>query len=94
MCTYRIRRNIGESNIWRNSAQQRFGGLNIGDSHACIHMPLLCKNIIGGLNIGNFIQKSPIAKVYSKIANCQSLLLANISSYTVYVYVYSITYYC
>ena len=36
--------------------------------HAYIY---LCKNIIGGLNIGDFI------------ANCQNLLLANILSYTV-----------
>ena len=25
---YRIRRNIGESNIWRNTTQSHFGGLN------------------------------------------------------------------
>ena len=30
--------------------------------HVCIYP---CKNIIGGLNIGDFIQKSLIAKVYS-----------------------------
>ena len=30
--------------------------------HAYIY---LCKNIIGGLNIGDFIQKSLITKVYS-----------------------------
>ena len=41
-----------------------FGGLNIGGyhTHACIY---LCKNIIGGLNIGYVIQKLLIAKIYS-----------------------------
>ena len=41
-----------------------FGGLNIGGyhTHACIY---LCKNIIGGLNIGYVIQKLVIAKIYS-----------------------------
>ena len=34
---------------------------------ACIY---LCKNIIGGLNIGEFIQKSPIAKIYSSPIFC------------------------
>ena len=31
ICTYCIRRNIGESNIWRNTTKSHFGGLNIGD---------------------------------------------------------------
>ena len=30
----------------------------------------LCKSIIGGLNIGDFIQKSPIAKIYSSPIFC------------------------
>ena len=28
---YRTRRNIGENNIWRNTTQNHFGGLNVGD---------------------------------------------------------------
>ena len=61
---YRIRRNIGESNIWRNSATYVSADLILANI-ACIHTHTFAKNIIGGLNIGDFIQKSPIAKVYS-----------------------------
>ena len=41
-----------------------FGGLNIGEYHmdTCIY---LCKSVVGGLNIGGLIQKSPIAIVSS-----------------------------
>ena len=41
-----------------------FGKLNIGKYHMHAYI-YLGKNIIGGLNIGNFIQKSPITKIYS-----------------------------
>ena len=42
----------------------RFSRLNIGGYHTDAYI-YLCKNIIGGLNIGDFIQKLPIAKIYS-----------------------------
>ena len=64
---YRIRRNIGESNIWRNSAKHVLANIT------CMHTySYLYKNII------------KYWQFYSKIANRQSLLLTNISSYTVY----------
>ena len=55
----------GISASLRNSTYKEcFGRLNIGGCHTHAYI-YLCKNIIGGLNIGNFIQKSPIAKIYS-----------------------------
>ena len=73
MHVYLIRQIITRVNF-SEMVQKRFGGLNIGECHmhACIY---LCKNIIGGLNISNFIQKLPIVKIF----------LANISSFMVYV---------
>ena len=55
-----IRQNIGEG-IFGEISQNTFWRIKYWQiSRAC-----LCKNIIGGLNIGDFIQKLPITKVYS-----------------------------
>ena len=43
--TYRTRRNIGENNIWRNTTQNHFGGLNVGDFiklYLYAHIILMC----------------------------------------------------
>ena len=42
---YRTRRNIGENNIWRNTTQNHFGGLNVGDFiklYLYAHIILMC----------------------------------------------------
>ena len=66
----------GESNIWRNSAKHILEDCEY-HMHAYIY---LCKNIIGGLNIGNFIQKLP------KFTPRQHFILYGIQIYVYYGY--------
>ena len=56
-----IRQNISENGIWQNSAKHVLADQLLAISH------VIYKNIIGALNFGDFMQKLPIAKIYSSI---------------------------